>query len=159
MFSTRDIDRRPVFWYNMTKEKKGGSPMLQSIRFLLEDILQVTASLDWRNALLYALLFLVSLATGGTLQWFSFTRGRKAFHRVLPLLCSLPLPLLALYATWQLNAQISSAKHIGEEVMLAIFFSPIHTITIFVTLAWFACAVVLLVLSIKRLCTKILCRG
>jgi len=136
--------------------------MQQLTDFLFENILHYSIPQDFPNILFFILLSLVSLGTGGALQYFSFTRGRKILPRTLPFLCLCVLTLITQVATCWADTYYSSGKFyekMFKMLYLTIPFSLLHWITMAAVLAWFACAVVLLVLSIKRLCTKILCRG
>ena len=136
--------------------------MQQLIEFLFENVLRYGIPRDFSNILFFILFSLVFLGTGGALQYFSFTRGRKLFPRILPFLCLCVLTLVTQVATYWADAYYFSGEFYEKMLKISFFTLPwmlLHWVTMAATLAWFACAVVFLVLSIKRLCTKILCRG
>ena len=136
--------------------------MQQLIEFLFENVLRYGIPRDFSNILFFILFSLVFLGTGGALQYFSFTRGRKLFPRILPSLCLCVLTLVTQVATYWADAYYFSGEFYDVMFKMLYLTSPfvlLHWVTMAAVLAWFACTVVLLVLSIKRLCAKILCRG
>ena len=136
--------------------------MQQLIDFLFTDILRFSIPQDFPNILIFTLLSLVSLGTGGALQYFSFTRGRNALLRILPFLFLSVLTVITQAATIWADAHISSGDFYQQMFKVLYFVLPyllLHVINTAAVLAWFAGGVVLLVLSIKKLCGKVFCRG